>query len=99
MCSSFVPVLQQYVKTLKQHNEILFQRCEQNEQYSRRLCVRITTILSKKNESSEDVRNSVKFVIEEPVCDIPDIALDHADRIGKNDPSEKNIKPFIVIYI
>ena len=54
MCSSVVPVLQQYVKNLNQQNEILLQRCEENEQYGRRLCVRITGIPSQKNESAEE---------------------------------------------
>ena len=96
MCLSVVPVLQQHVKNLKQQNEILLQRCEENEQYGRRLCVRITGIPSQKNESAEDVRNSVKSVIEESGCDILDIALDHAHRIGKYDPSRKNVRPVIV---
>ena len=98
MCLSVVPVLQQHVKNLKQQNEILLQRCEENEQYGRRLCVRITGIPSQKNESAEDVRNSVKSVIEESGCDILDIALDHAHRIGKYDPSRKNVRPVIVRF-
>ena len=91
MRSSVVPVLQQYVKNLKQQNDVLLQRCEENKQYGRRLCVRITGIPSQKNESAEDVRISVKSIIEESGCDIPDIALDRAHKIDKNDPSGKNV--------
>ena len=40
-------------------------------------------------ESAEDVRNSVKSIIVESGCYIPDIALDCAHRISKNDLSEK----------
>ena len=69
-----------------------------NRQYGRRLCVRITGIPSQKNESAEDVRNSVKSIIEESGCDIPDIALDRAHRIGKNHPSGKNVRPIIVRF-
>ena len=58
--------------------------------------MRITGIPSQKNESAEDVRNSVKSFIEESGCDIPDIALDCAHRIGKYEPSEKNVRPVIV---
>ena len=63
---------------------------------SRRLCERITGIPSKKNEFSEDVRNLVKSIIEESGCNIPDITLDRAYRIGKNDPSGKNVIPVIL---
>ena len=98
MCSSTVPILQQHVKNLKQQNETLLQRCEENEQYGRRLCVRIIGIPSQKNESAEDVRNSVKSIIEESGCDIPDVALDRAHRIGKNDPSGKNVRPVIARF-
>ena len=60
--------------------------------------MRITGIPSQKNESAEDVRNSVKSNIEESGCDIPDIALDRAHRIVKNDPSGKNVRPVIVRF-
>lgn len=63
---------------------------------SRRLCERITGIPSKKNESSEDVRNLVKSIMEESGCNIPDITLDRAYRIGKNFPSGKNVIPVIL---
>ena len=54
--------------------------------------MRITGILSQKNESAEDVGDSAKYIVEESGCDIPDIALDHTHRIGKNDPSGKNVR-------
>ena len=92
MCSSVVPVPQQYAKNLSEQNEILLQKCEENEQYGRRLCMRITSIPSQENGSAKGVRNLVKSVIEESGCDIPDIALDRAHRIGKNDPSGKKCK-------
>ena len=60
-------------------------RSEENEQHGRRLCVRITGIPSQKNESAEDVRNSVKSIIDESGCDTPDIAFDRLHRICKND--------------
>ena len=98
MCSSVVPVLQQHVKNLKQQNELLFQRCQEKEQYGRRLSVKITDISSQKNESTEDVRNSVKSIIEESGCDILDIVLEDTHRIGKNDPSGKRLRSAIVRF-
>ena len=92
MYSSVVQVPQQYAKNLSQQNEILLQKCEENEQYGRRLCMRITSIPSQKNESAKGVRNLLKSAIEESGCDIPDIALNRAHRIGKNDPSGKKCK-------
>ena len=62
MCSSVVPVLQHHLKNLKQQNEIRLQSVKKIN--SKRLCVRITGIPSQKNESAEDVRNSVKSIIE-----------------------------------
>ena len=62
------------------------------------MCVRITGIPSQRNESSEDVRNSVKSIIEESGCDIPDVALDRMHRLGKYDPSGKNIRPVIARF-
>ena len=40
----------------------------------------------------------MKSVIEESGCDIPDIALDSAHRIGKYDPSGKNVRRVIVRF-
>ena len=57
--------------------------------------MRITDIPSQKNESAEDIRNLIKSIIAE--SDIPDIAMDRAHRIGKNDPSRKIVRLTIVI--
>ena len=62
------------------------------------MCLRITGIPSRKNESAKDARNSVKSITEESGCDIPDIALDGAHRFGKYDPSGKNVRPVIVRF-
>ena len=43
--------------------------------------MRITGIPSQKNESDEDVRNSVKSVTGESGCNVPDITLDCAHTI------------------
>ena len=73
-------------------------RYEENEQYGRRFCVTITGIPSQKNESAKNVRDSVKSIIEQSSCYILDIALDCAHRIGKYDPSGKNVRPVIVKF-
>ena len=60
--------------------------------------MRIIGIPSQKNESTEDVRNSVKSIIKESGCNIPDITLDRAHIIVKNDSSAKNVRPVIVRF-
>ena len=64
--SSTVAMLQQHVTNVKQENlnlqeqtrkdrQDLEKYCEENEQYSRRLCLRIKSMKKQKNESSEKV--------------------------------------------
>ena len=66
--SSTVAMLQQHAKNLKQENSNLQERtridrqnlekyCEENEQYSRRLCLRIKNIKKQENESSDKVKD------------------------------------------
>ena len=55
---------------------------EENEQYGRRVCLRINGIPTKENESADDVRKKVKL-INKTGCKIPDDAVDRAHRIGK----------------
>ena len=50
------------------------------------------------NETTEDVRNSVNSIIEESGCDIPVIASEIAHRVGKYNPSRKNVRPVIVRF-
>ena len=40
----------------------------------------------------------MKSIKEESVCDILDVVLDSTYRIGKNDLSEKNVKPVIARF-
>ena len=65
--SSTVSMLQKHVTSLKQSNIELQKRCsdlevfvDNNEQYSRRTCLRITNMSCEENESSEDVLRKVK---------------------------------------
>ena len=77
-----VKMLQQQVITLKEQNHMVSLRCEENEQYGRRQCLRIDGIHTKENESSLDVLNVVKGIIADHELDIPDSVLDRAHRIG-----------------
>ena len=88
--SSTVSLLQKHVTSLKQSNIELQKRCsdlevfvDNNEQYSRRTCLRITNMPCEENESSEDVLRKVKKLItEEAELDIPEAVIDRAHRIG-----------------
>ena len=52
------------------------------EQYGRRLCVRIDVVPTVDNETSNEVLDTVKSWIKETSCDIPDVVIDMAHRIG-----------------
>ena len=98
MYSPTVPIYQCHMKNLKQQTAILLQRCEENEQYGRRLCVRITCIPSHENKAGEVVMNPVKSIIEESGCNITHIVLNRAHRIDKNDPLGKNVRSVIARF-
>ena len=51
--------------------------------YSRRLCLRTEYVPSVENESSDDILDKVKSLITESRCEIPDVVIDRANRIGK----------------
>ena len=62
------------------------EKIDNNEQYSRRLCLRINEIPLPEdgNESGEDCLDKVKQLISElPDIDIPEVVIDRAHRIGK----------------
>ena len=52
-------MLQQHVTSLKRSNEDLMKKCEENEQYARRLCLRIKVIPRKEKERSDEVLEQV----------------------------------------
>ena len=43
------------------------------------------------NETSEEVLKKVQSLINEAECDIPDVAIDRADRVGKSYNDRKAI--------
>ena len=53
------------------------------EQYGRRLCIRIDSVPVAENETSNDVLQNVKSIIEESSSEIPHVAINRAHRIGK----------------
>ena len=55
---------------------------EELEQYGRRLCIRVEDVPTTGNETWEEVLKKVESLINEAECDIPDVAIDRARRIG-----------------
>ena len=81
--SSTNKMLQQHVSTLKRSNEELIKRCEENEQYGRRLCLRIKGIPRKEKEKSDKVVDQVRSLFDKAEVTIPDAVLDRAHRVSK----------------
>ena len=84
--SSTVNLLQKHVSCLKESNIALQKKCsdlelsiDNNEQYSRRTCLRITNIPCEEKETSEEVLKNVKKLIkEEAEVEIPEATIDRA---------------------
>ena len=53
------------------------------EQYGRRLRIRMDGVPGTENETSNDILQNVKSIIEESSSEIPDVTIDRAHRIGK----------------
>ena len=81
--SSTNKMLQQHVSTLKRSNEELIKRCEENEQYGRRLCLKIKGIPRKEKEKSDEVLDQVRSLFDEAEVTIPDAVLDRTHRVSK----------------
>ena len=86
---SIVSVLQQHVKICQKQITEMQQANEELKQYGRRLCIRIDGVPTVENKTSDEVLEKVKSLIKETSCDIPDVALDRAHRIGKGYNNEK----------
>ena len=94
--SSTVAMLQQHVTNLKQENsnlqksikidrQDLEKYCEENEQYSRRLCLIIKNMKKQENESSDQVLEEIKCLFSEASVNIPDICINRARCVSKTD--------------
>ena len=64
---------------------------EELKQYDRRLCVTIDGVPTVDNKISDEVLDKVKSQIKETTCDIPDIVIDRANRIGKGYNDKKHV--------
>ena len=80
--NSGVEMLQQQVTELKHQNLLLSQHSDDNEQYGRRLCLRIEGLPTVKNETEADVFVKIKKLIDDSGCKIPNLMIDRAHRIG-----------------
>ena len=61
---------------------VLQSQYEELEQYGRRLCIRVEGAPTTDNKTSEKVLKKFQSLINEAECDIPDVAIDRAHRIG-----------------
>ena len=84
-----VAMLRQQVKNLIHLQGKTESYCEQNEQYSRRVSLRIDNIPMAKNESSADCFSKVKKVLSDLDVNIPDVVIDRAHRVGKPTKTKK----------
>ena len=87
---STVAMLQQHVREYQKQINKLEDDSEELEQYSRRLCLRIEGVPSAEKETSEEVLEKVKCLVSESGCDIPDVVIDRAHRIGKGYTHKKS---------
>ena len=78
-----ISTLEARIVMLEKYIERIEDRNEENEQYQRRLCLRINGIEMSDDESGEDCLDKVKKVFEDIKAEVPDVAIDRAHRIGK----------------
>ena len=81
---STVSVLQQHVEICQKQITEMQQANKELEQYGKRLCVGIDGVPTVNNETSDEVLDKAKSLIKETSCDIPDVVIDRARRIGKH---------------
>ena len=80
---STVCVLPEHVKNYQEQVNELKASQDELEQYGRRLCIRIDGVPVAENETSNNVLQNVRSIIEESSSEIPDVAIDRAHRICK----------------
>ena len=83
-------MLQQHVRKYQKRINKLEDDSEELEQYGRRLYLRIEGVPSAEKETSEEVLEKVKCLVSESGCDIPDVVIDRAHRIGKGYTDKKS---------
>ena len=75
---SKVSLLQKHEKNFQKQVSVLKRKNEELQQNGRRLCLRKV-----ENKSSDNDLDKVKSLIKESECEIPDVVIDRAHRIGK----------------
>ena len=94
-CTSTITMLQNQIISLKEvnqkmrkDNEAQFKKveslAEENQQYGRRLCLRVKNLEKKVNETPDSILDSLRLLFEEEEIDIPDNCLDRAHRVSRN---------------
>ena len=84
------------LKVSKTVSSRLVKRCDDLEQYGRRLCLRILDVDGDDSETSDDVFDKCIELFNKLELDIPEACIDRAHRIGKKTPGR--IRPIIVRF-
>ena len=74
----------------------LFKKCDDLEQYGRRLCLRLLDVDGDDTETSDDVFDKCTELFSKLELDIPEACIDRANRIGKKKPGR--VRPIIVRF-
>ena len=82
-------MLQEHVHYYQNQANGLKRENEEVEQYGRSLCVRVDGIPSLENETSDEVIDKFKSLMQEAECDIPQVVIDRAHGIGKGSVEKK----------
>ena len=71
-------MLQEHVKSYQKQVNELKDSQDELEQYGKWLCIRLDGVAMAENETSKEVLQNVKSIIEESSSEIPDIAINRA---------------------
>ena len=74
----------------------IVEKCDDLEQYGRRLCLRILDVDGDDSETSDDVFDKYKELFNNLELDIPEVRIDRAHRIGKKTPGK--VRPIIARF-
>ena len=94
------------MSSLKESNITLQRKCsdlelsiDNNEQYSRRTCLRTTNIPCEEKETSEEVlKKKIKKNNEEAEVEIPEETIDRAHRVGRKKNKNKKFRHRNLFY-
>ena len=98
---SKINILESRLVLMEKYVSHLQKSADEQEQYQRRLCLRINNVEFKKGEpeSGEDCLKKVKKIFNELSVKIPDSAIDRAHRIGQVKESEgKRFRQIIIRF-